>query len=154
MTQGNQALRHDDSAVLKHMDMYQGIITRMAGNSAACKKWCIPFVTAILAYVATKPELRVAYIQVLVVAPVIIFYLLDAYYLKLENQFRNGFSHSAKLIQKDEFHKENLFAMRPMGGEIEFWIKGVTSPSTWLVYIGMLALIVLAYAIVEGWFTP
>lgn len=69
MSQSSQLLNHDDSAVLKHMDMYQGIISRMASNSSACKKWCIPFVTAVLAYVVTKPELRVPYIQVVVVAP-------------------------------------------------------------------------------------
>ena len=153
MNQGNEALSHDDSAVLKHMDMYQGIITRMAGNSAACKKWCIPFETAILAYMVTKPELRVLNVQILVIAPIFIFYLLDAYYLKLENQFREGFSHSAKLIQQGQFCKDNLFSLKPKGGEIRLWIKAVTSPSTWFVYIGLLALVVLAYAIVEDQFT-
>lgn len=153
MSQNNQLLSHNDSAVIKHMEMYQGIITRMAGNSASCKKWCIPFITAILAYVVVEPELRVPYIQLLVVTPLLIFYLLDAYYLKLENQFRNGFNHSAKLIQKNQFTQDNLFVMKPIGSEIELWIKAVTSPSTWPVYIGMLFLIVLAYAIVGGWFS-
>lgn len=99
MSQMNQALSHDDSAVLKHMDMYQGIITRMAGNSAACKRFCIPFVTAILAYVLTKPELREVNIALLVIAPILIFYFVDAYYLKLENQFREGFKLAATRIQ-------------------------------------------------------
>ena len=41
---------HSDNAVIKTMEMYQAIITRMAANSAACKKWCIPLVTAILVF--------------------------------------------------------------------------------------------------------
>ena len=40
-------LAADNEAVTKHMEMYQGIITRMAGNSAACKMWGIPLVAAI-----------------------------------------------------------------------------------------------------------
>ena len=145
MNQGNEALSHDDSAVLKHMDMYQGIITRMAGNSAACKKWCIPFVTAILAYMVTKPELRVLNVQILVIAPIFIFYILDAYYLKLENQFRNGFNESAKRIRQQEFTTAHLFKLLPVGSERDFWLKAVTSLSTWPVYLGMLALAALAY---------
>ncbi len=34
---------HSDSAVIKTMEMYQAIITRMAGNSAAVVRWSQPF---------------------------------------------------------------------------------------------------------------
>lgn len=150
MSQNSQALNHDDSAVLKYMSMYQGIITRMAGNSAACKRFCIPFVTAILAYVITKPELREANIALLVIVPIIIFYVMDAYYLKLENQFREGFKIAAKRIQTNQFRKEHLFQLSPAGSEKTFWLKALTSPSTWIVYFGMIALVVVAQKIVDG----
>lgn len=35
-------------AVKAHIDMLQSIISRMAKNSATCKSWAIPLVTAIL----------------------------------------------------------------------------------------------------------
>ncbi|MFI3197172.1 MAG: hypothetical protein QX196_02500 [Methylococcaceae bacterium] len=45
-----EPLNHSDNSVIKTMEMYQAIITRMAGNSAVCKQWCIPLVTAILVF--------------------------------------------------------------------------------------------------------
>ena len=45
----NEPLPHNDEAVLKHMEMYQNIISRMANNSSACKNWCIVLVSAFLA---------------------------------------------------------------------------------------------------------
>lgn len=35
-------------AVKAHIDMLQNIISRMAKNSATCKSWAVPLVTAIL----------------------------------------------------------------------------------------------------------
>ena len=43
-------LPHNDEAVLKHMEMYQNIISRMANNSSACKNWSIVLVSAFLAF--------------------------------------------------------------------------------------------------------
>lgn len=136
------SLSHDDNAVIEHMKMYQGIITRMASNSASCKKWCIPLITAILAFVVKEKLIELVWLTLI---PIIIFYFLDVYYLKLENQFRNGFNLCAKKIQNDDFFKDDLFNMLPSGSESEFWLKAVTSPSTWSVYFGLFGLLVVSY---------
>ena len=66
-----------DSAVIKTMEMYQAIITRMAGNSAACKQWCIPLVTAILVFAVKEKTYQLIWLTVI---PVLICYCLDVYY--------------------------------------------------------------------------
>ena len=71
-------LAHNDGAVLKHMDMYQGIITRMAQNSAAIKQWGLPLITVILAYVVKEKLYVLVWLSVWAL---LIFYLLDSYYL-------------------------------------------------------------------------
>ena len=56
---------HSDSAVIKTMEMYQAIITRMAGNSAACKQWCIPLVTAILVFAVKEKTYQLIWLTVI-----------------------------------------------------------------------------------------
>ena len=69
-------------AVNTYIDMLQSVITRMAKNSAACKSWAIPLVTAILLLALEKGIVptKTAYI------PLCLFYLLDCYYLGLESK--------------------------------------------------------------------
>ena len=81
---------------------------------------------------------------------IIIFYFLDAYYLKLENQFREGFNASAKKIRDGTFSSDDLFNLKPEGSECKFWLKSIGSLSTWPVYIGMFGLLLLAYKISPG----
>ena len=80
-------LTPDSAAVMKYLDMYQGIINRMAGNSSDCKKWAVALVSAIFLLVADKGKVGFA---VTACIPVILFWFLDAYYLALEKQFRAG----------------------------------------------------------------
>jgi hypothetical protein len=68
-----------------HLDMIQGVIDRMAGNSFLLKGWAVAIVSALFA-IGEKEQMQrlltVAYI------PVVIFWLLDAYYLRIERLYR------------------------------------------------------------------
>src|SRR5438132_11650719 len=76
----------ESPAVIAHLNMLQGIITRLAGNSAQCKTWCITIVAAIVAFAgAMKNEKLVA----LAIIPLAIFGLLDATYLANEQAYRD-----------------------------------------------------------------
>lgn len=142
-----QYLKHNDEAVIKHLEMYQGIITRMANNSAACKKWCIPLITAILAFVVKEKLYALVWLTLI---PIFLFYFLDAYYLKLENQFREGFNDSAKKIRENTFAQADLFKLHPKGSELKYWLKATTSPATWPVYFGLFGLLIWAYKLSLG----
>lgn len=132
----------DHAAVLKHMDMYQSIITRMASNSAACKKWAIPLITLVLGFVVKEGQGSLAWVTVI---PIIIFYILDSYYLMLENQFRDGFNFSAEKIGAGEFKQSDLFKFVPKG---EHWKKSLQSKATWPVYLGLLFVVFLSAMLV------
>lgn len=143
-------LAPDNAAVLKHMDMYQGIITRMASNSAACKKWGIPLISAILGFIVSNQVVSAQKETLVLLAlfPIGIFYFLDSYYLMLENRFREGFDESAKAIRNGTFKQGDLFKMHPKGSEAGYWLKSFTSFATWPVYFGLLALLVFCYKVV------
>jgi hypothetical protein len=138
----NEHLNHSDSAVIKTMEMYQAIITRMAANSAACKQWCIPLVTAILVFAVKDNTYHLIWLTLI---PVLICYCLDAYYLMLENRFRSGFNQAATKIAQQTFIHSDLFNLSPAGSKRQLLLKAFTSPATWPVYLGLLALVVVAF---------
>ena len=71
---------------MKHMEMIQAVITRMASNSFALKGWAVTLVAALFALSgkdANPTYFLVAYI------PVLVFWYLDAFYLMQERLYRN-----------------------------------------------------------------
>ena len=71
---------------IKHLEMIQGVINRMAGNSFALKGWTVTLVSGIFVLAGKDTDklyFLVAYI------PVIVFWLLDAYYLLQERLYRS-----------------------------------------------------------------
>ena len=79
----------DDSARQHHLSMIQGIVDRLAGNSAQMKNWTVAILAALLLFsrAAADGEDRVfAGIAMLVLT--LVFWGLDGYYLKQERLFR------------------------------------------------------------------
>lgn len=93
--------------------MLQGIINRMAGNSANCKNWTITLVAAMLVLLVDKNmQIPNAWICLI---PVGLFYLLDCYYLGLERitiGVQNTFLDN---LNEDEVYTEELYKVRPLG---------------------------------------
>ena len=71
----------------QYLQMMQDNIARMASNSANCKSWLMALISALFAIGASIDALQ-GWIFFTVV-PVIMFWWLDAYYLKLERGMRN-----------------------------------------------------------------
>lgn len=71
---------------LKHLEMIQGVISRMASNSFILKGGTVTLVAAIFTFgsnMADKPYYLAAFL------PVIVFWGMDAYYLMQERLFRS-----------------------------------------------------------------
>ena len=83
---------------IKHLEMIQGIINRLANNSFLLKGWALTLITALAVYLLKKPITSVDWY---IVAPLLLFWFLDAYYLMLERAFRNIYN-SARLKKESE----------------------------------------------------
>lgn len=69
---------------MRHLELVQGVINRMANNSFMLKGWAVTLVMGIFALTSkdtSRMFLLVAYI------PTIVFWLLDAYYLLQERLY-------------------------------------------------------------------
>lgn len=135
-------LSHDDSAVLKHIDVYQGLITRIAGNSAACKQWCVVLVSAILAFSVKSNE---AIHVILAFLPIAVFGFLDAYYLGLEQKFREQFNLSMDKMRNGKLTLKDLFVIKVDGKVPANFAQGWKSPATRPVYIGLASLVFVTF---------
>jgi hypothetical protein len=77
----------DESVRIAHLTMLQGIIGRMGANSFALKALSATFASAAVAVMAaaTKPSVLYA---ISATIPIIIFWLMDAQYLRHERSYR------------------------------------------------------------------
>lgn len=85
----------DESVRIAHLTMLQGVITRMGANSFTLKALAATFGSASVAIMATveKPS---PYYAIAAIVPMVIFWLMDAQYLRLEQAYRNLYDHVRK----------------------------------------------------------
>ena len=74
-----------DEVRVKHLEMVQAVINRLAGNSFTLKGWSITLVSALLALSAKELNW---YYAVIALVTAMSFWGLDAYYLRQERLFR------------------------------------------------------------------
>ena len=70
---------------IKHLEMIENIIERMAKNCFQLKAWTMTLVVLIGGLAANDTERKFILIAFI---PIIVFWLLDTYYLRLERQYR------------------------------------------------------------------
>src|SRR3954470_13882709 len=82
---------HDGEAVALvavQVDRYQAIIARLAGNSVQAKTWCFTATAAVAALgIGNKHSAGIFAVCLVLLAA---FFYLDAYYLTLEQHFREA----------------------------------------------------------------
>lgn len=83
---------------IRHLEMIQGIINRIAGNSFALKGWAVTLVAGI--FVLAEKDTDKLYFLVAYI-PVVVFWWLDAYYLLQERLYRSLYEKIRKTDEKD-----------------------------------------------------
>jgi hypothetical protein len=76
----------------EHLKLIQAVITRLAGNSFLIKGWAVSLVTGLTALAKADANPDIAWISCGVL---VLFAVLDAYYLALERAFRQLYEQQA-----------------------------------------------------------
>jgi len=76
----------------EQLKLIQAVITRLAGNSFVLKGWAVTLVAGLAALAKADGNQDIAWISCGVL---VVFALLDAYYLALERAFRNLYERQA-----------------------------------------------------------
>jgi hypothetical protein len=74
-----------DDKTVKYLELIQGVVNRLAGNSFLVKGWSVTLVSALFALAANGANKRFV---VLSYFPALMFWILDAYFLYQERLFR------------------------------------------------------------------
>ncbi len=136
----------ESPAVHKHLEIMQGVINRMAENSRSCKVWCVTLVSAILVLVARTGQPEHALIAL---APSVLFYFLDAYYLSLERGFRRSYVAFVRKIQEGQASGSDLYTVMPTGsippGTLWAMFRSFSVPPFYAVVV---ATVILAWRLI------
>ena len=88
-------------AKIAHLGFIQGVINRMGSNSFLLKGWSVTLVAAVFALSSKDADQRFI---LLAYFPVIVFWVLDAYFLHQERLFRKLYEKVASdLISSEKF---------------------------------------------------
>lgn len=99
----------DKADVIKHLEMIQAIINRMAANSFLLKGWSPTVAAALMAFALDNMNRWLAAMALL---PLVGFWALDAYYLRRERLYRRLHDHVRHaLLDLDAPLEVELFCM-------------------------------------------
>ncbi len=132
-------------AIHTHLTLVQGVIQRMAENSRACKVWCVTLVAAVLVLVARTGEPQHA---LLALVPVVLFCVLDAYYVALERTYRIAYNGFVEALHAGDLNAADVFKIAPRGMGVALVGRCMASVSIWLFYPLLVVTIVLSWLFV------
>jgi hypothetical protein len=136
----------DNPAAIAHLTFLQGIVNRLANNSASCKAWCLVIVSALLSLAGATHS---SGIVTFALAPVVIFGSLDGMYLAQERAYRSLYSRIAQAIRDGSYARGDAYELRAPPLSFTNFISALASWSIYPVYLGL----ILTYAVVAltGW---
>jgi hypothetical protein len=134
----------DNPAATAHIALLQGIITRLANNSASSKTWCLTLVAALLSLAGAA---RTPQIVTVTIVPIVIFGFVDIMYLATEVAYRNLYAQVVARMRDGTYGKSTMYEARarPDAGCI-IWAIG-----SWSIVPYYALLIFYAIALAAGW---
>jgi len=124
---------------IKHMDLIQAVIARLASEAALVRGWALTVAAAFYGFAAKNLNWRIAAVGLL---PVIAFWWLNVYCLWTEQKYRCLYNRVATSAESVEpFSMDASKEAAPMS-------KAIWSPVVWPFYFAMVA--VGAVIIVAG----
>jgi hypothetical protein len=121
-----------------HLALIQGVVARQAGNSFLIKGWTITLVAGLSALASDKSDRSFAW---LAVGVVVVFALLDAFYLAIERSFRRLYADVAAGRNNDAW---TLDAGRVGPADV---LKGLTGFAVWPLHgAALVGALIVAYS--------
>lgn len=135
----------ESAAVTAHVNLLQGIINRLANNSASCKTWCLTLVSALVSLAGAT---RAPGIITFALVPVVIFGFMDTMYLAQERAYRELYGRVVGSIRNGSYAQSSAYEARASirRGQV---FSALTSWAIYPVYLGLIAAYLVAR--LTGW---
>ena len=118
---------------ISHLQMIQSIIDRMGKNSFSLKGWSVGIMIAIYAFAGQNYNKAV----IVTLIPLIIFWILDSYYLMLERKYR-------RLYDDFDMNFNNISLKMNEIKKFEF-IRNIFSKTIWPFYVACIMVTIIIY---------
>ena len=105
---------------IKHLEMIQAVVSRLANEAALIRGWALTVSAAFFGFAAQSLSWRIAAVGML---PVVAFWGLNAYYLRAERQYRALFDR----VRQDEMVPP--FSMDARSEPVDCWWLTMWSPT-------------------------
>lgn len=130
---------------LKHLELIQGVINRMAGNSFLLKGWSVTLASALFALSAKDTNPFFVYLAYF---PCVTFWALDGYYLRQERLYRELYKEVAR---RQPNRIDFSMSTANFEEDIESWISTCFSATLRMFHGTVFLVIVLAMVIMAAW---
>ena len=130
--------------VVEHLKMTQAVINRLGSNSFLVKSWSMTIIVAAMVLIA-KPDMQNPYFVLVLIVPVLGFWILDGYFLWQERLFRQVYGEIR--VQSD-----TDFEMNPIKHKDKpkcSWPSAVFSVTLVMFYIIEIAFIAGVFGIIQ-----
>jgi len=128
----------------KHLEIIQGVINRLAGNSFYIKGWTITLLTAVLALSIDRANPDYIFINLFVI---IAFWILDSFFLSRERCYRDLYDHVRVLDEKDVDYSMNSDEYRKI--KKNRWISALFSRTLLIFYLSLIIIASSIYCFVK-----
>ena len=130
--------------VVEHLKMTQAVINRLGSNSFLVKSWSMTIIVAAMVLIA-KPDMQNPYFVLVLIVPVLGFWILDGYFLWQERLFR-------KVYGEIRSQSDTDFEMNPMKHRNEpkcSWLSAIFSLTLVLFYLIEILFIIGVFVIIQ-----
>lgn len=130
---------------LKHLEMVQGVVNRMANSSFLLKGWSVTIVAALLALSVTTRE-KIALVSISFL-PLLVFWILDGYYLWQERLFRKVYDKVSKLKEDEiDFSMNTKFCEEGSNT----WLASIFSITILVFYLSLAITMLIVIIILKN----
>jgi hypothetical protein len=133
----------------KYLDLLQGVITRLGGNSFQLKGWSVALASVIIGLTAKDSHPTLSWLALI---PVGAFWVLDAYYLAMERLYRERYVAAVPALQtaaQPPVAAAKLYDMNVGDVRVGGWWSAFASRSVMLAHlpIALVALAVMVWGL-------
>ena len=127
----------------KHLEFIQAIINRMANHSFLMKGWAITLVVALFALVPKHPDKKYLVIAFL---PVVVFWILDGYFLSRERKFRYLYDEVRKKNEKEIDFSMDVSKFKKWETN---WFRSIFSKTILFFYISLVGSMLIVFYLIK-----
>ena len=119
---------NDKEQVIKHLEIIQGVINRLANNSFLIKSWSMTIISVAILFISRNQNCS-EYIILSFLVPVLGFWILDGYFLWQERIFR-GIYNDVRAQESTNFEMTISHQMKKIK-----WVNSIFSKTLNIFYL-------------------